>query len=69
MRSFQVGGREIESFHAAGRGGQFIFVFPILQMIAVFTGWNDNELGVQPFDMLKLYVLPAATKRVDGKSK
>jgi CubicO group peptidase (beta-lactamase class C family) len=60
LRSFKVGHRVIPSFHAAGRGGQFIFVFPELKMVAVFTGWNDNELGEQPFDMVGRYVLPAA---------
>ena len=58
-RTFQVHGRSVFSYHAAGRGGQFIFVFPSLQMIAVFTGWNDNALGVQPFDMVERYILPA----------
>jgi len=62
LRSFKAGGRVVESYHAAGRGGQFIFVFPDLQMVAVFTGWNDNALGVQPFDMLRRYILPAATR-------
>ena len=46
----------------SGRGGQFIFVFPALQMVAVFRGWNDNALGVQPFDVLQRYTLPAATR-------
>jgi CubicO group peptidase (beta-lactamase class C family) len=59
MRTFQVNGRKVFSYHAAGRGGQFIFVFPSLQMIAVFTGWNDNALGTQPFDMVERYILPA----------
>jgi CubicO group peptidase (beta-lactamase class C family) len=60
LRSFKVGDRIIPSFHAAGRGGQFIFVFPDLKMVAVFTGWNDNELSKQPFEMVERYVLPAA---------
>lgn len=59
LRSLQVNGRVVPSFHAAGRGGQFIVVFPSLQTVAVFTAWNDNELGVQPFDMLRRYILPA----------
>lgn len=62
LRSFQVNGRIIPSFHAAGMGGQFIFVFPSLQTVAVFTGWNDNELGKQPFDMLRRYILPAIAR-------
>jgi CubicO group peptidase (beta-lactamase class C family) len=63
LRSFKVGKRVIPSFHAAGRGGQFIFVFPDLEMVAVFTGWNDNALGKQPFEMVEKFVLPAAVTR------
>ena len=29
-------------------------------MVAVFTGWNDNLLFLQPLDMLQRYILPAA---------
>jgi CubicO group peptidase (beta-lactamase class C family) len=60
LRSFKVGDRVIPSYHAAGRGGQFIFIVPELKIVAVFTGWNDDELGVQPFEMLERYILPAA---------
>jgi CubicO group peptidase (beta-lactamase class C family) len=66
LRSFKVGDRVIPSFHAAGRGGQFIFVFPDLKMVAVFTGWNDNALGKQPFEMVQRFLLPAA---IDSSSK
>jgi len=66
LRSFKVGDRVIPSFHAAGRGGQFIFVFPDLKMVAVFTGWNDNELGTQPFDMVQRFLLPAAVASAAG---
>ena len=53
LRSFKVGDRVIPSYHAAGRGGQFIFVVPELDIVAVFTGWNDNELALQPFEMFR----------------
>ena len=44
---------------AQGRGGQFLLVFPQLQMVAVFTGWNDdNGLREQPLDMLQRFILP-----------
>jgi CubicO group peptidase (beta-lactamase class C family) len=62
LGSFHVHGQTIESYSARGRGGQFIIVFPTLQMVAVFTGWNDNELLKQPLDMLQRYVLPAAVR-------
>lgn len=56
----------VVSYSAQGRGGQFIFVFPELQMVAVFTGWNDNALWDQPLDMLQRYLLPAATPQLTG---
>ena len=62
LGSFHVRGQTIGSYSARGRGGQFIIVFPALQMVAVFTGWNDNELLKQPLDMLQRYILPAAIR-------
>jgi CubicO group peptidase (beta-lactamase class C family) len=62
LGSFHVRGQTIESYSARGRGGQFIIVFPTLQMVAVFSGWNDNELLKQPLDMLQRYILPAAIR-------
>ena len=52
---------DIEMFFAAGHGGQFIFVFPGLELIAVFTSKRlDNPLGeFRPLGMLKTYILPA----------
>ena len=29
-------------------------------MVAVFTGWNDNLLFLQPWDMMQRFILPAA---------
>jgi CubicO group peptidase (beta-lactamase class C family) len=62
LDSFRVRGQTVESYSARGRGGQFIIIFPTLQMVAVFTGWNDNDLLGQPLDMLQRYVLPAAIR-------
>ncbi len=62
LGSFHVRGQTIGSYSARGRGGQFIIVFPVLQMVAVFTGWNDNELLGQPLDMLQRCILPAAIR-------
>ena len=51
------------AYGALGRGGQLIIVIPELEMVAVFTGWNDGRLfGTPPFEMLKRYILPAAAK-------
>jgi CubicO group peptidase (beta-lactamase class C family) len=59
LRSYSLGGQVIESYSARGRGGQFIFVLPDLDLVVVFTGWNDNELAGQAHDMLWEYVLAA----------
>lgn len=57
----EAGDRSIFAYGAQGRGGQFIIIMPEVQMVAVFTGWNEeNGLGEQPYDMLQRYILPAA---------
>ncbi len=60
LDSYTVDGKTISGYSARGRGGQFIFVFPALELVAVFTGGNDNELGGQPYEMLVRHILPAA---------
>ena len=64
LGSFPVRGQFVESYNARGRGGQFIIVFPTLQLVAVLTGWNENELVRQPLDMLQRYILPAAVPQL-----
>lgn len=50
----------VRTFFAWGRGGQFIFVFPTLDLIAVITSSiHDNILVFQPFGMVTNYILPA----------
>ena len=50
----------VRSFFAWGRGGQFIFVFPTLDLIAVFTSSiHDNVLIFQPFGIVTNYIIPA----------
>jgi CubicO group peptidase (beta-lactamase class C family) len=46
-------------FAAHGRGGQYIFVMPDLDLVVVFTGGNDNSLAGLPFEMLQAYILPS----------
>ena len=59
LGSFQLRDKSFASYSARGRGGQFIVFFPTLRLVAVFSGWNDNELLGQPLDMLQKYILPA----------
>ena len=53
-------GQSVPQVSAQGRGGQYIFLVPSLDLVAVFTGWNDDALARQPFEMMERYVLPAA---------
>jgi len=50
----------IKGYWAAGNGGNYIFVCPELNLVAVFTGGNYNSiLEVQPLGMLINYIIPA----------
>ncbi len=53
-------GKVVPIVSANGRGGQYIFIMPSLQMVTVFTGWNDNRFQNIPKDLLERYVLRAA---------
>jgi CubicO group peptidase (beta-lactamase class C family) len=55
------GSGTLDGYHAAGYGGQFIFVFPSLALVAVFTSSNygANDDAGQPYDLLQQYILPA----------
>lgn len=55
-----INDRPIEGFWAQGNGGQVIFVCPILDVVAVFTGGNFNSiLEFQFMGMLINHILPA----------
>jgi CubicO group peptidase (beta-lactamase class C family) len=59
-RSFAHGSAMVESFFTSGNGGNFIFVFPTLELVAVFTGSNYNSpLTDQPFQIVANLVLPS----------
>jgi len=60
LGSFRVGDRDVPSYSARGRGGQFIIVLPDQQMVVVFTSPPDNPLMFQPLDIINRDVLPAA---------
>ena len=57
----EVDGRNIRSFEAWGNGGQYIMVFPSLELVAVFTGENYGQFPEmeRPFDMMDRFILPA----------
>jgi CubicO group peptidase (beta-lactamase class C family) len=53
-------GSQVSAVFAGGNGGQYIFVIPELELVAVFTGGNYNAKKAQrPFRLLERYVLPA----------
>lgn len=58
LRTFHANSRAYESFAARGWGGQYIFVFPSLNMVVVFTGGNYST--PEPVDdILTRFILPA----------
>lgn len=67
IRTFDIINRKYRTFYAAGNGGQYIFVFPEIQMVIVFTGGNYNDYGnrnafeinIQPYTIVAKYILPA----------
>ena len=64
LGSFRINDRDVPSYSARGRGGQFIIVLPDQQMVVVFTSSPDNPLLFQPLDILKRDILPAAGGRL-----
>jgi len=56
-----VNSKVFETFFAWGRGGQFIFVIPELDLVAVFTSRPyDNSYGVFfPLGIVPNYIIPA----------
>jgi CubicO group peptidase (beta-lactamase class C family) len=56
---FDLSDQVLEAAAAVGRGGQWVFVYPTLDLVAIFTGGNDNRLSDQPLDILRRYVFPA----------
>jgi len=60
LRSFHINDRQVDSFYASGRAGQFIFVFPELDMVVVSTAQNyDKSWSRRFYEMLGSYILTA----------
>ena len=58
LETYRSGSTSVDSFYAAGWGGQRIIVFPSLDMVLVFTG--GNYVGQEPVDeIIVRYILPA----------
>jgi len=55
-------GNIVETYFTSGNGGNYIFVFPTLDLVVMFTGSNYNSpLQNKPFGILTDRVLPAVT--------
>jgi CubicO group peptidase (beta-lactamase class C family) len=56
-----INNKNIETFYAAGKGGQYIFVCPSLDLVTVFTSKSGNdEMGeFRPQLLMVKYIIPA----------
>ena len=56
-----INNKNIETFYAAGKGGQYIFVCPALDLVTVFTSrYIDNPNGEMPPQIIMVnYIIPA----------
>jgi CubicO group peptidase (beta-lactamase class C family) len=62
--TFVVAGTPVDAVFARGNGGQYVFAFPSLGLVAAFTGSRYNDpSNSQPIEMCGRYVLPAALPR------
>lgn len=60
-KEFEVEDRLIASYHAWGWGGQYLFVFPDLEMIVVSNAGNFEYRSERHlFGMIESHILPAA---------
>jgi CubicO group peptidase (beta-lactamase class C family) len=58
-RTYYSGSKAVDSYYAAGWGGQRIVVFSSLDMVVVFTG--GNYVQQEPVDeIISHYILPSA---------
>ncbi|MEM7704995.1 MAG: serine hydrolase [Pseudomonadota bacterium] len=60
----EIDGKPLRSFEAWGNGGQFIMVWPELELVVAWTGENYGKFPEmeRPFQLTEQYILPAITK-------
>ena len=58
LTNFEIKGTPVQAVTAAGRGGQYIYIFRDLNLVAVFTSGNDSNSAGQSYGILKLHILP-----------
>lgn len=61
QKAFVVGDVTLQSYYAAGNGGQYVFIVPALELVVVFTGNNYGNITLtqQPIEMMAEWILPA----------
>ena len=61
---FLVNGRMIQSITASGNGGQYLMIFPELELVGIFTGGAYNSEAAQiPFAIMRNIFLPAFSQK------
>ena len=62
-KTYNVGGKKISSVEGRGAGGQYLFMIPDLDLVAVITSGNyRNNKGFQPEKIMKEYILRSLIK-------
>lgn len=57
-KTYEIGGRKIESIEARGAGGQYLFIVPEMDLVVNITSGNyRNNKGFQPERIMKDYIL------------
>lgn len=60
LEDFQANGHTYNSFLAAGWGDQYMFIFPVEELMIVFNGGNYLSAGsISPFSLVAEYILIA----------
>jgi len=64
VNTFEINGTKVETYFARGNGGQYAFVFPSLELVAIFTGsfYNEPESSLA-IELVGRYVLTAALQQ------
>jgi hypothetical protein len=65
-----INNKSIETFYAAGKGGQYIFVCPALDLVTIFTSKPEaHSLGeLQPQIIMVNYIIPAVMSPLAPRS-
>ena len=62
-KTYDIKGTAVESVEARGAGGQYLFMVPELELVAVITSGNyTNNKGFQPERIFSQYILPQVLK-------